>query len=464
MKVLALALLLSPLGAFAAPPAHVASPALVVDLDTGIHAVTADFIQKSIREAETARAPFVVIRINTPGGRIDSTREITQSILASKVPVIGFVTPPGGQAASGGFFVLMACDVAAMAPGTNAGAASPVMGDGADIPKTMSKKIMEDTSALMRSLVGPRGRPAEPAVKTITDAVSYSETEGLEKKLVEIVARDLPDLFAQLDGRTIKRVGKPDEVLKSKGAAFTVHRMTELQKLLGVVANPGLAGILFLLGLAGLYAEMQHPGAVFPGVIGGICLLLALFSMSVLPTNYAGVALLLLGVLFFFLEVKLASHGFFAIGGGIAMILGAVLLFHQDELAPKGDFWFVVGTAVATTAVFAVLSFEAISLQRLPVTTGSGALVGLVVPARTPIHETGKVFADGDLWDARSSEPIAAGEKVQILAVEGLSLVVKRVPGAPNTGEASVRGPASAAPEPPASPQPAAVEASEEHL
>lgn len=434
---------------------------MVVDLDSDINAVTADFIEKSLKEAEAARAPFVVIRINTPGGRLDSTREITQSILGSKVPIIGYVTPSGARAASAGFLILMACDVAAMAPGTNAGAASPVNGSGGDLPDTMSKKIKEDAAALLRSLVTPRGRPGEDAVKTITDAVSYSETEGLEKKLVEIVARDLPDLFAQLDGRAIKRVGKPDAVLKSKGSPFGVRKMTELQKALGIIANPALAGILLLMGLAGLYAEAQHPGAVFPGIIGGICFLLALYSMSVLPTNYAGVALLLLGVLFFFLEVKLASHGLFAIGGGISMILGAVFLFHQDDLAPRGEFWFVVAGAVATTAILAVLSWKAISLQRLPVTTGAGALVGLVVPARTPIHETGKIFADGALWDARSSEPIAAGEKVLIRAVEGLSVVVERATGAPQPTETnSGREPTSAAPAPPTSPEPPAAKAS----
>jgi membrane-bound serine protease (ClpP class) len=319
----------------------------------------------------------------------------------------------------------MACDVAAMAPGTNAGAASPVGGGGEDLEKTISKKVTEDVSALVRSVTLPRGRPVEPAVKAVTEALSYSETEASEKKLVEIVARDLPDLFKQMDGRTIRRVGKPDITLKTDGLTFRVKHMTALQRALGVIANPAMAGILFLIGLVGLYSEMQHPGAILPGILGGICLLLALFAMAVLPTNYAGIGLMLLGVLFFFLEVKLTGHGLFAIGGAVAVILGALLLFPRDDLAPRGDFWFVVGTAVASATVLVLLSFKALSVQNLPDRTGAGSLVGKVVPARTDIHGTGKVFIDGDLFFARSDEPIAAGEPVEILAVDGLSVVVK---------------------------------------
>lgn len=399
--------------------------AVVADLDTEIHAVSADFVARTIRDAGTAHAPFVVLRINTPGGRLDSTREITQAILGSRVPVVGFVTPPGAQAASAGFLVLMACDVAAMAPGTNAGAASPVGGNGEDLPKTIGKKVTEDASALLRSVVGPRGRPVEPAVLTITEAVSYSEVEAGEKKLIELVARDLPDLFRQLDGRTIKRVGKPDSTLKTAGVSFRVVEMTSLQKALGVVANPALAGILFLIGIAGLYAEMQHPGAIFPGVLGGIALLLALFAMSVLPTSYAGVALVLLGILFFFLEVQLAGHGLFAVGGAIAIVLGAALLFHQDPLAPRNELWIVIAGAAMTAGVLAVLSWKALSLMRLPQRTGSSVLIGQVVAARTGADGALKVFADGALWSARSALPVADGEMVEIVGLDGLSVIVR---------------------------------------
>ena len=402
-----------------------ARPALLADIDRDINPVTADFVARVVREADVERAPLVIIRLNTPGGRLDSTREITQAILSSKVPVVGYVGPPGARAASAGFLILMACDVAVMAPGTNAGAASVVGGGGEELPKTISRKMTEDASALLRSLVLPRGRPQEAAVKTITEATSYSEREAEEKKLIEFVARDLPDLLAKLDGRTIKRVGQPDVVLKTAGIGIAEKRMTAMQRALGVIASPAVAGLLLLIGLVGLYVEMQSPGAVFPGIIGGISLLLALSALSVLPTSWAGIGLLLLGLLFFFLEVKLTGHGLFAIGGGLSMVLGAALLFPRNELAPRGDFWFVVGGAVTASAILTALSLKALSVQRLPNVTGEGALIGQVVAASTDIYESGKVFVDGAIWEARSAGPVARGETVIIVAVEGLRVVVK---------------------------------------
>ncbi len=409
----------------AAPKPATGLPAVLADIDRDINAVTADFVVRVVREAEAEKAPLVILRLNTPGGRLDSTRDITQAILGSKVPVVGYVGPPGARAASAGFLILMACDVAVMAPGTNAGAASVVGSGGEELPKTIARKMTEDAAALLRSLVTPRGRPQDTAVKTITEAASYSEREAEEKKLIEFVARDLPDLLTKLDGRTIKRVGQPDVVLKTIGTGIVEKRMTSMQRALGVIASPAVAGLLLLLGLVGLYAEMQSPGAIFPGILGGICLMLALFALSVLPTSWAGIGLLLLGILFFFLEVKLTGHGIFAIGGGVSMILGAALLFPRDELAPRGDFWFVVGGAVTASAVLAALSLKALSVQRLPKVTGEEALIGQVVTARTDIHESGRVFVDGAIWEARSAGPVARGETVVIVAVEGLRVVVK---------------------------------------
>jgi membrane-bound serine protease (ClpP class) len=422
------ALLLPALVLVAPPPEASARFAVVADLNTEIHAVSADFIVRTIEEAAVKGAPVVIIRIDTPGGRLDSTRKITQAILASPVPVVGYVWPPGAQAASAGFFVLMACDVAAMAPGTNAGAASPVGSGGAELPKTIGKKISQDAAALMRSLTEPRGRPTDLAVQTITEAVSFSETECRDKKIVEIVARDMDDLLKQLDGRTIKRVGRPDVVLRTAHLKWTVSDMTSLQRSLAVIANPAVAGLLMLLGLVGLYAELQNPGAILPGVLGGICLLLGLFALSVLPTNWVGIGLLLLGVLFFLLEVKLAGHGFFALGGAVSIILGAVLLFYRTDFAPHGEFWFLVAAAATAAAILGLLSYRAIAVQGLPDRAGTGVLVGLIVPAQTAIGPTGKVFADGAFWNARSETPVAAGESVQIVAVDGLSLVVRPHP------------------------------------
>ena len=399
--------------------------AVVVDLDSDVNPVTAEFLKRVVGEAVAGGAPAVILRINTPGGRLDSTREITKTILASEVPVVGFVHPPGSQAASAGFLLLMACDVAAMAPGTNTGAASPVGGGGEELPKTIGKKVSEDAAALVRSLVVPRGRPVDDAVKTITEALSYSESEAKEKGLVEIVARDVPDLLKQLDGRPIKRVGKPEVTLKSAGFTSRTVSKTALEKALGVIASPMVAGLLFLIGVVGLYSEFQNPGAILPGVLGSICLLLAFFAMSVLPTNWVGIGLVLLGVLFFFLEVKLTTHGILAIAGGVSIILGAVLLFHRDELAPKAELWFLVGGAAVATVILAALSIMALAVQRLPGRTGRDVLVGQVAAVRVGAAGATKVFVDGALWEARSATPLTDGQLVEVTGLDGLTVLVK---------------------------------------
>ena len=415
-------------GSLAASAAPAAAPVPVIDLNSEIHAVSARFVAQAIREAGTSGAPLVILRIDTPGGRLDSTREITQAILGSPVPVVGWVAPPGSQAASAGFIILMSCDVAAMAPGTNAGAASPVGGAGEDLPKTIAKKVGEDVSALLRSVTEPRGRPVDDAVKAVTEATSYSETEAEKRKLIEVIARDIPDLLARLDGRTARRVGKPDAVLKTAGLTTERKEMTRRERFLGVIASPALAGILFLVGLVGLYSELSHPGGILPGVLGAICLVLALFAMSVLPVNGAGVGLLVLGALFFFLEIKFASHGVLAIGGAVAIVLGGILLFPDRAGAPRGELATLTAGAVTTAAILAVLSFKALAAKRLPDRTGVGVLVGQVVAARTALSPTGKIFVDGALWEARSSEPVAAGELVEIVGLDGLSVLVRPAP------------------------------------
>jgi membrane-bound serine protease (ClpP class) len=415
-------------GSLAASAAPVAAPVAVIDLNSEIHAVSARFVTQAIRDAGTSGAPLVILRIDTPGGRLDSTREITRAILASPVPVVGWVAPPGSQAASAGFIILMSCDVAAMAPGTNAGAASPVGGAGEDLPKTIAKKVGEDVSALLRSVTEPRGRPVDDAVKAVTEATSYSETEAEKRKLIEVIARDVPDLLARLDGRTARRVGRPDAVLKTAGLTTERKEMTQRERFLGVIASPALAGILFLVGLVGLYSELSHPGGILPGVLGAICLVLALFAMSVLPVNGAGVGLLLLGALFFFLEIKFAAHGVLAIGGAAAIILGGILLFPDRAGAPRGELATLIAGAVTTAAILAVLSFKALAAKRLPDRTGVGVLVGQVVAARTALQPTGKIFVDGAIWEARSSEPVAAGENVEIVGLDGLSVRVRPAP------------------------------------
>jgi membrane-bound serine protease (ClpP class) len=415
-------------GALAVQGAPRPASAVVIDLDSEIHAVSAHFVAEAIREAGESGAPLVILRISTPGGRLDSTRAITQAILGSPVPVVGWVAPPGAHAASAGFIILMSCDVAAMAPGTNAGAASPVGGEGEDLPKTIAKKVGQDVSALLRSVTEPRGRPVDDAVKAVSEAASYSETEAEKRKLIEVIARDVPDLLARLDGRTARRVGKPDAVLKTAGLTTEHREMTRRERFLGVIASPVLAGILFLVGLVGLYSELSHPGGILPGVLGAICLVLALFAMSVLPVSGAGIGLLLLGALFFFLEIKLASHGVLAVGGAVAIVLGGLLLFPDRAGAPRGELATLVAGAVTTAAILAALSFKALAAKWLPDRTGAGVLVGQIVAARTALSPTGRIFVDGALWEARSSEPVAAGENVEITGLDGLSVLVRPAP------------------------------------
>ncbi len=263
MRSAAILVLSGALAASAATAAPAVGPVVVADLNTEIHAVSAAFVSRVLKEAAKGGAPFVVLRIDTPGGRLDSTRTIAQAILASPIPVVGWVAPPGAQAASAGFIILMSCDVAAMAPGTNAGAASPVGGAGEDLPKTLAKKAGQDVSALLRSVTQPRGRPVDDAVKAVSEAASYSETEALKHKLVEVVARDEKDLLAQLDGRTVKRVGKPDVVLRTAGLSTVAIAMTRRERILGVLASPGARGHPLpdrpRRALLGAFSPGRHP-------------------------------------------------------------------------------------------------------------------------------------------------------------------------------------------------------------
>jgi membrane-bound serine protease (ClpP class) len=269
------------------------------------------------------------------------------------------------------------------------------------------------------------------AVKAVSDAASYSETEAEKRKLIEVIARDIPDLLARLDGRTAKRVGKPDVILKTAGLTTELKEMTRREKFLGVLASPALAGLLFLVGLVGLYSELSHPGGILPGVLGAICLVLALFAMSVLPVSGAGMGLLVLGALFFFLEIKLASHGVLAVGGAVAIVLGAILLFPDRPGAPRGELATLVAGAITTATILALLSFRALAVKRLPDRTGAGVLVGQIVAARTALAPTGKIFVDGAIWEARSPVPVAAGENVEITGLDGLSLLVRPAPKGP---------------------------------
>ncbi|HJW15397.1 MAG TPA: nodulation protein NfeD [Thermoanaerobaculia bacterium] len=420
-------------GVFLAAGAAVPSarPLVVVGrIDTPIHPAAANYLNKLVQGAEKDGAALVVLGISTPGGLLTSTREMASTILQSKVPVVTYVSPSGASAASAGFFLLEAGDVAAMAPGTNTGAAHPVAGEGQELPKTLNEKAEQDARAFIRSLAHQRSRDADKAETAVTTSHSFTETEAKEGRLVEVIARDVPDLLAQLDGRTIRRMGEKEETLKLKGYRLESREMSGLEKVLGVVSHPNVAYILFLLGLVGLYFEMSSPGAVLPGIVGGIALLLALYAFSVLPVNLAGIALILFAVLLFVLEIKAASHGVLAAGGAISLLAGSLLLFSgRGEQGYRVDLSIILPAVAMTLAVVGFLTFKTISLRRAPVRTGSVSLVGKsarVVRTIPESEEPGTVLVDGEYWDAYGAPGAAPGESVRIIGVEGLKLRVER--------------------------------------
>ena len=424
------ALLLGPAGSGKAG-AVPATPLVVAGrIDTPIHPAAASYLNKLIRGAEKDGAALVVVGISTPGGLLTSTREMATAILQSKVPVVTYVSPSGSSAASAGFVLLEAGDVAAMAPGTNAGAAHPVAGEGQELPKTLNEKAEQDARAFIRSLANQRGRDADKAESAVTSSRSFTETEAKEGKLIELIARDVPDLVGQLDGRTIRRMAEKETVLHLKNARIENREMTGLEKVLGIVSHPNVAYILFLLGLVGLYFEMSSPGAVLPGIVGGIALLLALYAFSVLPVNFAGIALILFAVLLFVLEIKAASHGVLAAGGAISLLVGSLLLFSgRGESGYRVDLGIVLPAVVMTLAVLLFLTFRTISIRRAPVRTGSVSLVGRSARVVRPLpdsEEPGTVLLDGEYWDAYGAPGAAAGESVRVVGVEGLKLRVER--------------------------------------
>jgi membrane-bound serine protease (ClpP class) len=406
-------------------------PLVVVGrIDTPIHPAAANYLVKLLKGAEQDHASLVILGLSTPGGLLTSTREMATAVLLSKVPVVTYVSPSGASAASAGFFLLEAGDVAAMAPGTNTGAAHPVAGEGQELPKTLNEKAEQDARAFIRSLAHQRGRNADKAEAAVTSSLSYTETEAKDAKLIEIVARDVPDLVGQLDGRTIARVGDKQAKLELKGYRLDSREMSGLEKVLGVVSHPNVAYILFLLGLVGLYFEMSSPGAVLPGVVGGIALLLALYAFSVLPVNLAGIALILFAIILFIAEVKAASHGVLAAGGAISLLAGSLLLFSgRGEAGYSVDLSIVLPAVAMTLGVVGFLTFRTLSLRRTPVRTGAVSLLGRaarVVRAIPESEDLGTVLIDGEYWDAYGAPGAAPGETVRVVGVEGLKLRVER--------------------------------------
>jgi membrane-bound serine protease (ClpP class) len=395
-----------------------------IQLDSIIHPVAATFVRESLATAEAKRADAFVIELSTPGGLLTSTREIFTDMLGSEIPVVVYVSPSGAQAASAGFFILMAADVAAMAPGTNTGAAHPVSGGGDDIEGAMGEKVEQDAAATIRSLAKRNGRNAELAEAAVVESRSFTADEALEEGLIDLVADDLQQLLEAIDGRELAD-GEETTTLHTANAEIEELEMSTVQRLLSAIAHPNIAYILMTLGGLGLYFELSNPGAILPGVIGGVCLILAFFALSVLPVNYAGIALIILAIIFFIAEVKVTSYGMLTVAGLISMVLGSMMLFKSADPAIRVSMSLIITAAIFTAIVVTFLVTLVIRTHGSQVKTGTEGLVNRSGVARTDLTPLGKVFIHGEIWNAVAEEPVAAGAPVQVVAVEGMRLRVR---------------------------------------
>jgi membrane-bound serine protease (ClpP class) len=408
-------------------PVSLHADILKITINDTIHPITDEYIGRAIAEAERTRADALLIELSTPGGLADSTRHIIEKIVASKVPVIVYVTPSGARAASAGFFILESADVAAMAPGTNTGAAHPVALGGGQMDATMKEKVENDSAALMRSVVSKRGRNVEVAESAVRQSKSWSDAEALNGKLIDVVAPDEASLFRQLDGRVIKRFDGSETALHLVGKPVREIPMTLKQRILGYMMDPNVAFILLAIGLLALYTEFNHPGAVIPGVVGLIFILLAIFAFNMLPTRYAALTLILAAFVLFALEAQIASHGALAIGGIVSMTIGALLLVDAPIPEMRVHLWTALAVSIPIGLITVFLVSIALRARRNKVSTGAQGLVGEVGVARTPLAPEGQIFIHGELWRAIASSDVPLGEQVIVRGVDGLRLQVELV-------------------------------------
>jgi len=396
---------------------------LKIAVDDAIQPVTAEYIGRALGLAATNHAQAVLIELNTPGGLVESTREIIDKIVASPVPVIVYVSPAGSRAGSAGIFILEAADIAAMAPGTNAGAAHPVMLIGKP-DETMMKKIENDTAALMRSVAAKRGRNVELAESAVRESKSFTEQEALDKKLIDYVAPNEQDLFRQISGKSFKRFNGTPVTLDLTGQKVSDYQMSLKERILSYIMDPNITLIILLIGALCLYVEFNHPGAVVPGTIGVIFIVLAAFAMHLLPIRYAALAMILVAFGLFIAEAKFPSHGILTTGGIVLLTLGGLLLVD----APIPEMRVHLLTALAVSIPFGIITAFLMSIavraRRNKVVTGKQGLIGEIGIAQSTLSPTGKVFVHGELWDAVSTAPVPAGEQIVVRQIDGLTLRV----------------------------------------
>jgi membrane-bound serine protease (ClpP class) len=400
----------------------------VMKIQSAIGPITTREISQAIHNSEKMHAEALVIELNTPGGQMESTWDIIREILASDVPVVVYVYPPGSRAASAGVFITYAAQIAAMAPQTNIGAAHPVGMGGANIDSTLNEKITNDAVAKMMTLAKKRGRNMEWAEDAIRKSVSIPEFEALKLHVVNLVAADPQDLLDKIDGDSVD-VASGSVVIHSKGARIEELSTGFANGILTIISDPNIAYILMAIGMLGLYFEFANPGAILPGVIGGISLILALFSFQALPIRFAGVVLIILAMVLFLLEVKIASHGILGAGGVISLFLGSLMLVNDTEFPYKGiSLSVIIPTVLVFTVFFFLAAYLAVRTHRRKVTTGEVGLKGEIAITKTPIGpDGGRVFVHGELWRAVSDSPIEADKKVRIVGVSGMELKVELI-------------------------------------
>jgi membrane-bound serine protease (ClpP class) len=389
------------------------------------------FIERALAVAEARDAELVVMELDTPGGLLDATRKITTAVAGSEVPVAVYVSPAGARAASAGFFILLAADVAAMAPGTNTGAAHPVGGQGENLPEDVRDKATEDATAMIKAFAEQRRRNVELAIAAVRESASYTAEEAKTAGLVDLIANDIDDLLKKLSGTEVRRFDGTTKVLELSEPIIFKIEPTFADRLFSVLANPNVVYLLMALGALGLYVEITHPGGILPGVIGVVCLVVGLYSISVLPVSWAGVALIFVALMLFLLEVKVASYGLLTIGGLICFVLGSLMLFDAPIPAMRVSLGVILPTAIVLAGVTAFLLNRVVRAHRLRPMTGEEGLVGEVGTALSDLDPTGKVLVHGEYWDARSTgAPIASGARVRVVAVGSKHIDVEPVTAA----------------------------------
>jgi len=402
------------------------APVLTVELDGIINPATAKFIIDSIDQATQQGAQCLIIQLDTPGGLMESMRIIVKRILTANIPIIVYVAPSGARAASAGVFITMSAHIAVMAPSTHIGAAHPVsLGEGKE-SKTMGEKIVNDTVSYIKTTAKARGRNVDWAEQAVRKSVSITEEEAVKLNVVDFISPNLQDLLTKIDGKVFKFDGIT-RTLHTKGAQPKPIQMSWRDRLLDIISNPTIAYILLMLGIYGIFFELSSPGAILPGVVGGIFLILAFYALQMLPVNYAGLALILFAIILFIAEIKVVSHGLLAVGGVISLLLGSMMLFQNPVEYMRVSLSVIIPAVMVSAAFFIFAVTKAINARLQKPTTGMEGLVGETGIAATSISQEGKVSIHGEFWNVISDQNIERGEKVQVIGVTNLKLKVKKI-------------------------------------